>query len=248
MKERYSYELPRWMRWLGVKRINRDSIDFVWGYFAPRPSFQLVLHRGGYFDPRYAISIALGYGILHFYLPFKTSLGEGCNLPQYGIAIHDDTFWIYTGGEFDKSIGQCTGNDQWLTWQLPFFNYTFDGHWIQDKNRQWALMGNRKHDGPEPWNFREEGAYTESHPFTYTLKCGTIQQRIAKCTIEKRKWHRKWFSFLTRVNHVIDIEFSDEVGERSGSWKGGTIGCSYDLKPNETIEQCLRRMEIERKF
>jgi hypothetical protein len=44
------------------------------------------------------------------------------------------------------------------------------------------------------------------------------------------------------------IEFNDEVGERTGSWKGGTLGCGYNLLPNETPLECLRRMEKERKF
>jgi hypothetical protein len=41
---------------------------------------------------------------------------------------------------------------------------------------------------------------------------------------------------------------SKECGERKGSWKGGTLGCSYELLPNETPLDCLKRMEKERKF
>ena len=51
---------------------------------------------------------------------------------------------------------------------------------------------------------------------------------------------------MERVN--IDVQFDGEVGERSGSWKGGTVGCGYDKLPHESIEQCLRRMEKEREF
>jgi hypothetical protein len=249
MKERFSHELPRWMKLLGIWRINRDSIDFKWGYFAPRPAFNLELHRGGYFNQRYAVTIALGYGVLHVKLPFKTKLSEGCDMPHYGIAIHNDTFWIYKGGFYDESIGQVQDRNSSWSWYLPFFSYEFDGHWIQDKDREWVLMGNRRRKGPEPYKFRESGAaHTEAHPYKYTLKSGVVQERTATCTIEKRKWHRKWFPFLTRTSQVIDIEFSDEVGERSGSWKGGTIGCSYEMTPDDTIESCLRRMELERKF
>lgn len=240
MKQRYSDELPRWVKWLGIWRINRDSIDAKWGYFAPRFSFQFVLHRGGYFDQRYALTIAFIWGVFHFYLPFKTKLKEGCNLPEYGIAIHNDTLWLYIGGEFDESIGQCTKNDQWKTWDLPFFSYKFDGHWIQNKDRKWTLVEN------EAYLYRKDQAYTEVHPFTYTLKSGTIQERTATCTVEKRKWHRKWFPFLARVQEVIDIEFNDEVGERSGSWKGGTIAMTHELLPNESIADCLTRMKQER--
>ena len=245
MIERYSYELPRWMKWLGIWRINKESIDFKWGYFAPRAGFELILNRGTYFDRRYAINFALGWGKFMVYLPFKTQLEEGCDMPRYGFAVHNDTFWIYKGGKYED--GQC--QDQWISWYLPFFSYTFDGHWIKNKGLQWVKMGNRRNKGPEAWQFRESGsAYTEKHSYRYTLKNGAVQDRIATCTIEKRKWHRKWFPFLTMQRQVIDIEFDDEVGERSGSWKGGTIGCSYDMIEGDTIETCLRRMERERKF
>jgi len=44
------------------------------------------------------------------------------------------------------------------------------------------------------------------------------------------------------------VKFSDEVGERTGSWKGGVIGTGSEMRPGESPEQCLRRMERERKF
>ena len=247
MKERYGYELPKWMKLLGIWRINRDSIDFKWGYFAPRPGLELVLNRGTYFDTRYAISIAIGWGHFMVYLPFKTKLEEGCDMPRYGFAIHNDTFWIYKGGDYKD--GQC--QNQWISWYLPFFSYEFDGHWIMDKHRVMVKMGRESLnnlDGLCSYDFRIQLAYSETHPYTYTLKNGTVQHRTAKCTIEKRKWHRKWFPFLTKESQVIDIEFNDEVGERTGSWKGGTIGCGYEMLPNDTIETCLRRMEKEREF
>lgn len=44
------------------------------------------------------------------------------------------------------------------------------------------------------------------------------------------------------------VEFDDEVGERTGSWKGGCTGCSYEWERNETMLSALRRMEATRKF
>jgi hypothetical protein len=241
MKERYSYELPLWMKLLGIWRVNQDSIDTKWGHFAPRFSLQFVVSRGGYFDQRYALTLAFIWGVFHFYLPFKTKLKEGCNTPRYGFAIHDNIFWIYTGGKYDESMGQCTGNDQWITWDLPFFSYIFDGHWIRDKiNFSWIEVKNNSYE------LRKTQAYIETHPFQYILKNGTVQNRMATCSIEKRKWHRKWFPFFTKVSEVIDIDFNDEVGERSGTWKGGVISCCYKLLPGETIGECLKRMEKER--
>ena len=97
----------------------------------------------------------------------------------------------------------------------------------------------------------ESPPYSESHPYSYALKSGEIQERTA--TISKRRhvltrvvFHR--FGWPKWVSESIEIEFSDEVGERSGSWKGGCIGCGYDLKAGETLLECLRRMERDRKF
>jgi hypothetical protein len=56
-----------------------------------------------------------------------------------------------------------------------------------------------------------------------------------------------WSNLFNRIRTTIGVEFNDEVGERSGSWKGGTLGCGYEILPNETPLMCLRRMEKERK-
>lgn len=93
--------------------------------------------------------------------------------------------------------------------------------------------------------------YTETHPYTYVLRSGKVQECTA--TISKRRHVLTWRAFKRigwpRWNREsIDVQFSDEVGERSGSWKGGCIGCDYDLRPDETMLQALRRMEAERKF
>ena len=60
--------------------------------------------------------------------------------------------------------------------------------------------------------------------------------------------NRQWLPWVKMERRVIEIEFDGEVGERTGSWKGGTVGCSYEMQEDETIEQCLRRMEREREF
>lgn len=244
LKEKYGSEIGLFLRLLGAWRINKSSIDFKWGYFAPRFGFEFVLNRGGYFDPRYSITFCFIWGYLNIKLPFKTRLAEGCDLPRYGVAIHNDTFWIYTGGKYDEQLGQCTGNDQWIAWYLPFFNYEFDGHWVVGKDGEYVFMDK----GMASWEFKKTGAKTETHPYTYTLKNGTVQNRKATISQEKRRWHRKWFAFLKREIVTIDVEFDGEVGESTGSWKGGTIGCGYDMLPGESMLDTLRRMESERVF
>ena len=50
------------------------------------------------------------------------------------------------------------------------------------------------------------------------------------------------------VRTSIDVAFNEEIGERVGTYKGGTVGCSYDILPNEDPVTTLRRMESEREF
>lgn len=238
MNERYREEIPQWLRLLGAWRINRESVDFVWGYFAPRAGLEFVLNRGTYFDTRYALSFAIGWGKFMVYLPFRTRLEEGCDMPRYGFAVHDDTLWTYRGGNYED--GQCQNG--WWAWHLPYFSWEFEGHWVLDKSQRWVKMTR----GMSPYDFRGHSAHVEVHDFTYKLKDGTVQNRKATCTVERRKWYRKWLPFLTKESQTIDITFDDEVGERSGSWRGGVIGCGYDMLPEDTVETCLRRMEKER--
>ena len=102
---------------------------------------------------------------------------------------------------------------------------------------------------PWAWKHREHLILSEpeTHPYTYTLRSGEVQRRTATIKLESRRWTRFWLPWH-KVSRAIDITFSDEVGERSGSWKGGCIGCGFELLPSETPLQALRRMEATRKF
>ena len=102
-----------------------------------------------------------------------------------------------------------------------------------------------------PWHWRhcEHKILTEpeTHPYMYILRSGEVQNRQATIKVETRRWQRWWLPFR-RVSRTIDVRFDDEVGERTGSWKGGCIGCSLEMLPNESPLDTLRRMERERKF
>jgi hypothetical protein len=76
------------------------------------------------------------------------------------------------------------------------------------------------------------------------------QEIVARVNIEQRVWVRgpKWIHWLTKwipgaklVSRTLDIEFNHEVGSRKSSWKGGTLGCAYEMQPGETIEQTWKR-------
>lgn len=103
-------------------------------------------------------------------------------------------------------------------------------------------------------NNARNGVVATKHEFdyTYVLRNGTVQKRKAKVYVAKMEWRWKWFGLFLpwprKKRQYIDVTFDDEVGERTGSWKGGTVGCSENQLPGETPEQTLFRMQMNRKF
>lgn len=133
-----------------------------------------------------------------------------------------------------------------LPFQRKHFRTSYlmnDGSWINEKKGPHKLG--------ETWqNPRDiEGRFKEVHDYTYTRKNGEVQKRKATITVEEREWRRfKNIPLFRMIRRSIDVEFDGEVGERTGSWKGGCIGCGIDLLPNETPLKALRRMEATRRF
>lgn len=138
---------------------------------------------------------------------------------------------------------QCSGP----TYGFCFYTDLLFIRWGKDKGER----GDPHTSFTMPWGWRhrlhEVLGGAETHAYQYTLRSGEVQERTATIKPERRLWTRPWLPYK-RENQYIDIEFSAEVGERSGSWKGGVLGCSYDMLPNETPLAALRRMEQERKF
>lgn len=139
--------------------------------------------------------------------------------------------------------GQCSG---------PMYGFKFfeDILWIY-YGKDTGRRGDPRIAIYMPWHWKHQEhrvtSEKEVHPYRYTLRNGTVQERTATIQAEYRRWTRYWWPRVMEVR-AIDVQFSDEVGERTGSWKGGTIGCGYNMLPGESPLDTLRRMEAERKF
>lgn len=139
--------------------------------------------------------------------------------------------------------GQCSG---------PTYGfYFFDDSLVLQYGKTHGTRGDpQKHIRmPWAWTHREHKILSEkeTHPYCYRLRSGEVQARTATINVESRLWTRYWLPWRL-YKRTIDITFDGEVGERTGSWKGGTTGCGYEMLTGETPLQCLRRMESERKF
>ena len=91
----------------------------------------------------------------------------------------------------------------------------------------------------------------ETYPYTYTLRSGEQQQVNATIVKHRRIKGRNLLHKIgwpKTTEYEIDITFDGEVGEEAGSWKGGCIGCGWEMLPAERPIDTLRRMEKERKF
>lgn len=92
-----------------------------------------------------------------------------------------------------------------------------------------------------------EKASSASFPYRYECLNGDIQDVTATISVQRFTHRWKWTPF-NRVRDSINITFSEEVGPRRGSWKGGCTGCGWTMEKGENAIQTLRRMERERRF
>jgi hypothetical protein len=141
--------------------------------------------------------------------------------------------------------GQCSG---------PTYGFAFFGDklWLRFGKETGRSRDPRRYIAlsmPWEWRHREHEVLGEprSYPYAYTLRSGEVQLRTATITPERRLWTRPWLPYR-RESRYINIDFNTEVGERTGSWKGGVLGCGYDMLPGEHPVKALARMEREQRF
>ena len=175
------------------------------------------------------------FGQFFIKLPFKTGINE-CETPRYGFYWHASAFWFCWGKKVDCIYAPWSFN-----WHRTSA-LTKDEKWVSE------FKGNHLSFYRDEW---KSILWHEDYSYRYILKNGTIQDRVATVRVDEREWRRRilrWTPFLAKISKTIEVSFSDEVGEKTGSWKGGCTGCGYEMLPNEKPINTLRRMEKERKF
>lgn len=182
-------------------------------------------------------------------------------LPEREVRCEDfspSMSWGFSGGpEFGLHIHRGCKTKvitmPWRDWvQTDHDVRRDDGSWVPFVG-SWEEKGReiRREDGTVVVEGKEpDGRQYETHPYRYVLRSGEVQNVTATISVERRRRKLRWLRWLpfARTTHAIDVSFDGEVGERSGSWKGGCVGCGYTLRPDETPRECLYRMQEERKF
>lgn len=242
----YHRQIPRWLRLMGLWDIDGREYRFRIGSwdasFARRWGLQLGVGCGGEdgdHADRATLMITLIWG--QFFI----------NLWRGSAWKHDD-MWESMGFSFDRDFGDSIH----FNWRSHTYIFHLPWHWeqvrhdVQLDDGSWGPWLAEWHTDAEG-NALNDGRHKEKHPYRYLLRSGEVQERNATIYVERRERRWRWFQWLPfprRMTHAISVAFDAEVGERTGSWKGGCVGCSWEMRIDETPREALKRMEWERKF
>lgn len=88
-------------------------------------------------------------------------------------------------------------------------------------------------------------------PYEYTLNDGKVQRCIGMYHIEEREWRPRatyWLPIFKITRKDLEIKLTDEIGEKSGTWKGGCTGFGRAILPGEDPHTAYQRIMKESKF
>lgn len=241
--------------WYSVRRFfgHRHDTRFTWGEVAPHKRMQIgLLYSPAGCSEHNTLILHLLFVSFYIHLPTKKH-GDGCmrgDEPDYGFYTIDNCIVFRWGPMRDrKDVEAGKGLKGYWSFGWPWFTMHFVSNEILSLDRQRSLYIRRPRQESDCAKEREIVALnSELHAYRYTLRSGEVQVRNATIHVTRWTYARKWFPFVKHVNTSIDIVFDQEVGETSGSWKGGCTGCSYAMLDDESPVETLRRMERERVF
>jgi hypothetical protein len=163
---------------------------------------------------------------------------------EYGFLLSDGHLSVKLGRQTnDSSTTQDWGCFlPWTQWR------TVAERLFDDKGELWAtkaprIKGERNHDAWSRWYELRKACPAVRFSFAdYDGEQGFVTTYIEEHDSRLGTGWFKWLGLFKRRSYRgLDIAFSIEVGERKGSWKGGTLGHSIRMHPGELHESAFRR-------
>lgn len=231
-----------------VEKERRGYLLRVWGKDHAEVAYATLGWKGPRLDIEFPsdwhehrrawVRIGIGFLSAAFSFPWRWTVPDQgqCSGPTYGFYCHGDALVIEYGKDTGRRMHKKFLYAPW-SWQHVRHDY------LNPDGSVHHTSGKGEYSAPDETK--------QQYPYRYVRRSGEVQERIATINGEEMEWRWRWFVKLPRprlIRRTIDIEFNDEVGERTGSWKGGTTGCSWNWKHGESMLDALRRMERERKF
>ena len=215
---------------------SNDWMSFYPGF----KKWNFTIAPASYFDNRAYLSFCILWGQFYIHIPFIRSKYDVSDPPRYGFYFYSVSSWV------PDSFVICKGKKNKfydMPWSLDWIRTSIllnDGTWAHE------TKGNSQDFWKDEW---VEKKWKEIHPYLNTRADGFMDYANATITVEEREWRPKWFKWtylFKKVRRTISVEFDQGIGKGVDSYKGGTLGCGYDLLPNETPLKCLIRMMKER--
>lgn len=155
---------------------------------------------------------------------------------EYGFSLHDGFLQLFYGPQTGDSINtkDWCAHLPWTQWRfVRLSRYDADGQHFWTETRQWA----------------EDRAKKDACPkVRFQLQDFDGEWIVATTAIEEMEWAfgTGWFKWLSifrpaKIRRYLDIDLDKETGPEKGSWKGGTLGTSIEMRHGELHEAAMRR-------
>ena len=249
-------EYKTWLTFYSKR--NRQSPFIIqleeYGYFDPRPQLNtnvtsllavILPFFSLWFLPLSVIFLFIGWGDIYLRLPFDTGKRNECENPEY-------TVMTFSGnGKFITELWLVWGKKRKhidLPWALQWVRTStllHDNSWFNEVKGKRVDYNHRQYGS---YDWLEENKLQEVYTYVDKYDNSTVSATVS---VQEREWRPRWFTWtniFSKASRDLGVNFSEEVGSKKGSWKGGVIGCSWQMIKNETPLECLRRMEKEREF
>lgn len=168
---------------------------------------------------------------------------------EFGFSLNDGFLTFYHGPQTNDSI-TTKSTSFFLPWTQWFFNrysvYGLNGEHLKSWISERSLVKKKK-----PFNdYEEQRQFKDQHvpKVKFLIRDADGTEVIATTYIQEREWTfgEGWFQWLrffrkNIVQRTLEIEFDQEVGHDKGSWKGGLMGTSIEMNPNELHESAFTR-------
>lgn len=160
---------------------------------------------------------------------------------EYGFSLSDDGFFqIYLGAQTHDS----STTKSWCK-HLPWTQWRHVRNTVYDKNMNIVF---EEKDGKRDKTLDKYEIVKSMDKAKFQIKDFDNEFINAEVHIEQRQWRfgEGWFKWLSifrkdmlRTN--IEINLDKEMGPEKGSWKGGTVGLSFDMQKDELIKDAFIR-------
>ncbi|WP_290686808.1 MULTISPECIES: hypothetical protein [unclassified Haematobacter] len=153
--------------------------------------------------------------------------------------------FVVTEGALHVHMGRTTHDSDTDRSRVFFFPWR---EWRQVRHSLYDTTGAHFADLPKDYGPDRWAIEASCPTISFRFRDFDDEEIIATTKVEERQWTRgagrfRWLSWFCPdlVRRILDLQFSTEVGERKGSWKGGTIRHSIEMLPDELHEAAFRR-------